>query len=99
MLNQLLPTGAAILTENSPNTATLGQVLTVTLTGLNTHFAQGTSQVTTAPGITPSNVTVTSGTTLTVQLTVASNATAGPYSLVVTTGTEEAVLPNGFTVQ
>ncbi|MGA2589532.1 MAG: protease pro-enzyme activation domain-containing protein [Bryobacteraceae bacterium] len=99
MLNQLLPAGAAILTTASPNTATLGQVLTVTLTGVNTHFAQGTSQVTTAPGITPSNVTVTSGTTLTVQLTVASNATAGPYSLVVTTGTEEAVLPNGFTVQ
>jgi hypothetical protein len=99
LLNQLLPVGAAVLTAAAPDTASPAQILTVTLTGINTHFTQSASQVTTAPGITPSNVTVTSGTSLNVQLSVDPGTTPGPYSLVVTTGNEEAVLPNGFTVQ
>jgi len=43
-------------------------------------------------------VTVNSSTSLTAQLVVAANATIGPATLVVTTGTEEAALPNGFTI-
>ena len=42
---------------------------------------------------------VSNATTLSVQLTAAANATLGPRTLVVTTGGEEAVLPNGLTVQ
>jgi len=43
-------------------------------------------------------LTVNSPTSLTVALTIAANATPNPVSLLVTTGTEEAVLPNGFTI-
>jgi hypothetical protein len=49
--------------------------------------------------MTPSNITVTSGTNLTVQLAVAAGVAANPASIVVLTGTEEAVLPNGFVVR
>jgi hypothetical protein len=51
------------------------------------------------PGITVSNLNVISGTSLTVQLTAGASVAAYPTSIVVTTGAEEAVLPNGFVVQ
>jgi hypothetical protein len=50
------------------------------------------------PGITVSSVNVTNGTTLTAQLTVTGSAALGPRSITVTTGSEEATLPNGFRV-
>jgi hypothetical protein len=71
----------------------------VTLTGVNTNFVQGTTQVTAGAGITVGTVTVTSATTLSVPLTVAGNAAVGPRTLVATTGSEQAVLPNGLVVQ
>ena len=82
-----------------PGSAAPGQSVTVTLTGQNTHFAQGATTISTPPGITVSNMTVVDATTLTVELSVDANFVAGPVSLVAITGTEEAVLPNGFTVQ
>ncbi len=99
LLNQLQPPGTAYIAGASPNSAAAGQSVTVTLTGVNTNFAQGATQVTAAPGITVSNVTVTSPTALTVQLSVAPGAVAGPTSIVVTTGNQEADLPNGLTIQ
>ena len=50
-------------------------------------------------GITVSNISVTSGTSLTAQFAVAPGATLGPRSVTVTTGSEEATLPNGFHIQ
>jgi hypothetical protein len=99
LLNELLPAGTPLIASAVPNSATPGQTLTVTLTGVNTSFVQGTTQVVAAAGITPSNITVTSGTSLTVQLAVGASVAANPTSIVVLTGTQEAVLPNGFTVQ
>jgi hypothetical protein len=99
LLNQLLPATTPIIATAIPNTAAPGQNVTLTLGGVNTHFAQGATQVTMAPGITPSGIVVTSATSLTVQVAVSAGAAQGPTSIVVTTGTEEAVLPNGFTVQ
>ena len=99
LLNELLAPGTPVIAAASPNAAAPGQAVTVTLAGVNTNFVQGTTQVVMAPGITPSNVTVTGGTSLTVQLSLDPTATLGQYSIVVTTGAEEAVLPNGFTVQ
>ncbi len=99
LLNQLLPAATPYLAAAAPNTASPGQAATVTVTGVNTHFAQATTQVAAAAGITPSSIAVTSATSLTVTLTVSSTVALGPSSLVVTTGSEEAVLPNGFTVQ
>jgi hypothetical protein len=49
--------------------------------------------------VTSSNVTVTSPTTLTVTLTATSGASQQPVSIYVQTEPEEAVLPNGLTVQ
>ncbi len=96
--NQLLPPTEPIITSASPATGGLGETINVTLTGVNTHFVQGTTTVSAGAGLTVGTVTVNSPTSLTVQLTIATNATPNPVSLLATTGTEEAVLPNGFTI-
>jgi len=97
--NQLLPAGTPIVTSLSPNLGYRGSTTTVTLIGQNTNWVNGTTQVNTAPGITASNVIVTSANTLTVQVTVPAAATPGPYSLTAVTGTEEATMPNALIVQ
>jgi hypothetical protein len=97
--NQLLPPGAPVVVSVSPAMGPRGYTIVATLTGQNTNWVTGITQVGTAPGITVGNVAVTNATTLTVQLTIAASATPGPYSLTATTGTEEATLPNGFIVQ
>jgi hypothetical protein len=99
LLNELLPAGTPAIASAVPNSASPGQIATVTLTGVNTHFVQGTTQVAAPAGVTPSNITVLSGTSLTVQLAVGASVAPNPTTIVVTTGTEEAVLPNGFLVQ
>ncbi len=97
--NQLLAPGTPVVSSVSPSSVPPGYTVVVTLIGQNTNWVNGVTQVGTAPGITAGNVVVTNASTLTVQLTVAPNATPGPYSLTATTGTEEATLPNGFIVQ
>ena len=99
LLNELLPAGTPLIGSAFPNSAAPGQVVTVTLNGVNTHFVQGTTQVAASAGVTPSNITVLSGTSLSVQLAVGATVVSNPTSIVVTTATEEAVLPNGFLVQ
>jgi hypothetical protein len=94
--NQFMPTGTPILTQISPSTLTLGTAATFTITGSNTSFSQGITQLSPIPGITMGPITVTSPTTLTVQLTVATNAVAQPYSVLAITGAEQDVLPNGL---
>ena len=105
LLNQLLPAGAQSIALAVPNSGVAGQSATVTLTGSGTNFGTGT-QVTVPAGITASNVNVTSPTSLTVQLDISSSAgpsltaaNGSPYTIVVTTGTAEADLPNGFIVK
>lgn len=105
LLDQLLPPGTPALTQVTPNSGTAGQSVTVTLSGNGTNFGAAT-QVTVPTGITASNVTVLSPTSLTVQLNISSTAVASltatngsPYTIVVTTGSQEADLPNGFLVQ
>jgi len=99
LLNQLLPAATPLIVTAVPNAAAPGQAVTLTLSGVNTNFVQGATQVTMAPGITPTGIVVSSATSLTVQVAVGSGVVPGPTSIVVTTGTEEAMLPNGFTVQ
>ena len=100
--NQLLPPTEPIIGSASPATGGLGETISVTLTGVNTNFVQGTTAVSAGAGLAVGTVTVNSATSLTVQLTIASNATPNPVSLLVSTpvtgGTEEALLPNGFTI-
>ena len=97
--NQLLPAGAPTIASVSPAAGPRGYTIMVTLTGQNTNWVNGTTQVGAGPGITVSNVVVTNSTTLTAQLNVTAAAVPGPYSLTATTGGEESTLPNGFTAQ
>jgi hypothetical protein len=92
--NQLLPNGTPMLESASPSAVPAGQTTIVTITGTNTHFAQGTTQVSAGPGVTVGTITVTSPTTLSAQFTVAANASPGPRTMVVTSAAEQAVLPN-----
>jgi photosystem II stability/assembly factor-like uncharacterized protein len=97
--NQLLPVSTPIVAWISSASASPGNTVTATIVGQNTSFVNGVTQVSAGVGINVSNVSVASGTTLTVQFAVASKATLGPRSITVTTGSEEATLPNGFQVQ
>jgi hypothetical protein len=70
----------------------------VTITGQNTHFAHGTSQVSLGAGITVASVSVSSPTSLTAQISINQAAAVGAPSILVETGAELAFLTNGFTV-
>jgi hypothetical protein len=99
--NQLLPLSEPVIASISPNTLTHGTTGTFTVTGLNTNFLQGTTTVVPPvnSGVTVDSVTVTSPTSVQVSLTAATNALLQPMSIYVQTEPEEAVLPNGLTVQ
>jgi hypothetical protein len=101
--NFLLPAGTPVISAISPGTITHGTTATFTVTGLNTNFVQGTTEIAPIPGITIGAVTVTTPTSLTVQLTAASDAIQQPVSVLAITGippgNEEAVLPNSLVIQ
>jgi hypothetical protein len=97
--NQFLPAGTPMVSQISAPTITRGTSGTYTITGTDTHFVQGTTTLSPIPGVTIGTITVTSATTMTVQLAADSNAVTQPYSILAITGTEEAVLPNGLLVQ
>jgi hypothetical protein len=102
--NELLPATEPILLSISPTTITHGgSPVTYTITGLNTHFQNGVTTLGNLAGITAGPVTVVNETTLTVQLSAASNAALEPVSPPAITGpppgNEEAVLPNALTVR
>jgi len=97
--NQFLPAGTPMITSISPSTLALGTSGTFTITGANTNFVQGTTEVSPIPGVSIGAITVNSATSLTVQLTAASNATPQPYSILAITGSEQDVLPNGLVLQ
>jgi hypothetical protein len=99
--NQLLPAGEFVLASISPATIVHGAApATYTIMGLNTNFVAGMTTLGAMAGITAGPVTVINGTTLTVQLSAASDAALEPVSPLAITGTpQEAVLPNGLAVQ
>jgi hypothetical protein len=97
--NALLPPGTPVIASISPATITHGSSGTFTITGLNTNFVQGTTTVSPIPGVMIGAITVNSATSLTVQLTAASDAILQPVSIQAITDTEEAVLPNSLIIQ
>ena len=97
--NQFLPAGTPVVASISPSTLPVGTSGTYTITGTNTNFVQGTTQLSPIPGVTIGAITVNSATSITVQLTAASNAVAQPYSILAITGSEQDVLPNGLVLQ
>jgi RHS repeat-associated protein len=96
---------ARILSVN-PNSGQSGQTLSVTITGENTHFAQGVTQASFGAGIAAGGgqagafgpVNVVSPTSATAQLQIGASATPGPRTVTVKTNQEEASLAAGFTV-
>ncbi len=90
----LLPT-APQLTAASPNTmaSLLGTQLTVTITGVNTNFTSLDAVTVPSGMLTVSNVTVNSATSISATLTTNPTTSAGPQSLVVTTGGVRLTLP------
>lgn len=86
-LGMILPTGAA-----------QGTSATVTFSGNLTHWVMAGSKVSFGGGIVTGNVTVSSPTSLTANITVPPTTPAGSYSATVTTNGEVVTLPNAFTV-
>jgi hypothetical protein len=97
--NQFLPAGTPLLTQISPSTLSPGASGTFTISGVNTNFVQGTTQLSPIPGVTIGTITVSSPTSMTVQLTASSGAVTQPYSILAITGSEQDVLPNGLVLQ
>ncbi len=83
----------------APNAGRQGQSLTVTITGQNATFQDGTTQVSFGAGVTVTSVTVTSPSTLAVGVTVAASASIGPRLVAVTSGAQEAIASNAFNIQ
>ncbi len=105
LLDQMLPLTTPVITEAIPNSGSTGQSVTVTLTGIGTTFNSST-QVFVPTGLSVTNMTVLSPNVLSIQLNISSSAvpsltaTNGSlYTIAVVTGSQEADLPNGFTVQ
>ena len=90
---------APSLLSIAPNTGQQGQQnLPVVITGQFTHFLQGTTQANFGAGVSVASLTVNSPTVVTAILNIASGAATGARTVTLTTGTEAAALPNGFTV-
>jgi hypothetical protein len=97
---------AASLMTVSPNSANAGLPLQVSLTGSFTHFAKGVTQANFGQGISvgggtdgqPGPVTVNSATSATAQISISATAVTEAQTVTVTTGTEQASLANGFTI-
>ena len=99
-LGAVRPPGIPVITAVTPVTTVQGQTLTVTVTGRFTHFAQGTTRLSAGAGagVTITNVVVNSSTSLTAQVSIATNAAIGMRALTATTSTEVVTLSNAFTI-
>lgn len=73
------------LISATPSSGQVGQTLSVTILGSNTSFTSA-STVSFGPGVTVNSVAFNGPTSLTVNVSIASNAAAGPRDLTVTTG-------------
>ncbi|HZR29627.1 MAG TPA: RHS repeat-associated core domain-containing protein [Terriglobales bacterium] len=88
-----------VITQVNPKSGLQGQQnLSIAITGVATHFAQGTSVATFGAGITVGSLTVNSATSATAIVNISPTTTVGPRDVTITTGTEMATLTGGFTV-
>ena len=98
--------GVAKILSVNPNSGQSGQTLSVTITGENTHFAQGVTQASFGAGISVGGgtaggfgpVNVLSPTSATAQLQIGASAAGGPRTVTVKTNQEEASLAGGFAI-
>jgi hypothetical protein len=98
--NALLVTNgpAALSSPVSPAQGNTGQTMNVAVTGVNTHFAQGSTTAQFGAGIAVNTVMVTSPTAAIVDITIAGNASAGLRSVSLSTQGETAIGVDAFTV-
>lgn len=88
------------------NAGQQGQALSVTITCQYTNFVQGSTQASFGAGVSVGGataggfgpVTVTSATTATAMLVIASDAAPGPRTVTIQTGAQQATQAGGFTV-
>ena len=90
--------GPASLTSILPTGAAQGTSATVGFTGNLTHWVTAGSKVSFGGGIVTGNVTVSSPSSLSANITVPPTTPAGNYSATVTTNGEVVTLPGAFTV-
>ena len=91
--------GTPIISLINPATGHQGAThLSVTLTGLFTHFVNATSVANFGAGITVNSTTVTNATTAVADITIQPTATLGSRSVSVVTNAETASITGGFTV-
>ena len=90
----------AVITSVAPSSGFLGQSgLGLTITGQNTHFAQGTTVLSFSnSGIAVANLTVNSATSASATITIATTASLGFSDVLMTTVGEGAALNSGFQV-
>ena len=92
-------TGSPQISAVSPPTGSQGLTnLSINLTGLFTHWVQGTSIATFGSGITVNSLTVNSSNSAVANITISQTATIGSYNPTITTGGEVATLTGGFSV-
>jgi hypothetical protein len=91
-----LPNNLPVVASIAPSSGSVGQTLDINITGLNTNFVNGTTTAVFGTGITVNSVTVTDATHADANITIMSNQSAGFHDVVLTTGTETAVMRNGF---
>lgn len=91
--------GPAVINNLSPNTAGQGaNITTLLINGTNTHWLQGTTQITSFPGVVVNSFVVNSPTQISANITVAETAPAGQVSVTVSTVGEVATGINVFTI-
>jgi hypothetical protein len=90
--------GNALISNASPSSANQGQsALTVTITGMGTHF-DATSGIAFCSGVTVTNKSINSPTSIQATINVNANANVGPCVVTVTTGGEVATGANVFSI-
>ncbi len=90
--------GTAVLQTLGPNSGRQAESLNVTITGQGTHFAQGQTVASFGSGITVDQLLVSSATSATASISIASFATLGTRTVTMTSAGESAQIANGFTV-
>ncbi len=90
--------GNAAVAQVSPSSGRQAENLTVTVTGTNTHLANGSTVMSFGGDITVTSVLVNSPTSATVNISVSPSASLGAHTVTATTLGEVATLSNGFTV-
>ncbi len=82
----------------APSASTQGQVLEVAIKGTNTHFSQGTTQVSFGEGIDVLGLEVKSPSSAVAHIRINDDATIGDRRVIAVTGAEEATSVVGFNV-